>query len=299
VDDMSPKKLPLLSLLALLALSPIAVAVADPSVALSVVNPWSFESKYWPDPGNRFTSFYYVYGTEIDWWQGGAKFVFLPGSPEYEAVAGFFAALPQSMGLKVVMGQIRMVSAWAHAIYSYKGIVQFKDYMFIDPYGGLIVVDFEHGKSLNVTVYSVATVNLTASRILGYGFANWTYARTEPNTAQVSWPRAVLPKGTEVLLVPAEGIVAVDYGPLGPSYLGGGPRTAKADVKLIGAGVPEVTVEAGHTWWGRLPKYWLFYNASGLCELWYVHLDTAIRLKVYPEQPYITVASEKVEPSPI
>jgi len=284
--------------LLLLASAPV-LADTEGGVSLSVANPWPYRSRYSGLPNERFVSFYYVYGPKIEWWQGGAKLVFLPGSPEYEAVAGSFAALPQTLGFKAVMGEIRIVSAWAHAVYSFKGIVRFMDYMFIDPYGGLIVVDFEYGGSLNVTVYSVATVNLTASQILGYGFANWTHVKLEPNAAQVQWPKAILPSGVEVLVVPAEGIVAADYGPLGPSYLGGGPGIAKADVKFIGTGIPEIAVGAGHTWWSRLPKYWMFYNASGLCELWYVYLDIAIRLKVYPERPWMTAASEKVPPSPI
>ena len=218
-------------------------------------------------------AFYYVYGDHVEWWQGGAKFVFKPGTPEYEAIEEFLLSLPDILGIRVLSGEIRLVEGYLEAQYAFDGIIEFKDYMFID-HDGLIVVEWEHGKSLNVTIYAKATVNETASNIRGYGFADWEQrivgygvvcdpmlgCRRQP--IYDSTPIAEIPAGSEVLVVPVEGVVLKENYRGYDQYLGGGPNLKRVDVSK--------RIRGGQIFWDREPDYWLVYDADGLDEIWKV-----------------------------
>jgi len=166
-------------------------------------------------------AFYYVYGKHIEWWQGGAKFIFKPGTPEYEVIEEFMLALPGELGVEVLAGELHLVEGYVRAKYIFDGIIQFKGYMFIDN-EGVMIVEWVYGTGLNVTIYSKAAVNLTASEVEGYGFAGWKKrvigygeicdpllgCRRQPIFD--STPTAQVPLGSEVLVVPVEGIVKME-----------------------------------------------------------------------------------------
>ena len=169
----------------------------------------------------RNVAFYYVYGEHIEWWQGSAKFIFKPDTPEYKVIEEFMLALPSELGIEVLAGELHLVEGYVRAKYIFDGIIQFKDYMFIDN-EGVVIVEWEYGTGLNVTIYSKAAVNKTASQVGGYGFADWKKriigygkicdpllgCRKQP--IYDSTPTAKVPIGSEVLVVPVEGIVKME-----------------------------------------------------------------------------------------
>lgn len=243
---------PVAAIVALLCISLLPVDALPDVVDISVRN-WD----------GRLVSFYYVYGDRISWWQGGAKFIFKPGTPEYEAVEELFTALPGDIGIKVVQGELRLVAAQLRAEYAFRGIIAFKDFVFVDAQGGLVIIDFEYGKSLNVTVYAQAAINMTGSSISGYGKADWAWKQVNPSVKQlIREPVASIPAGSEVLVAPSQGILESHNWRGYNSYLGGGPDLHRADCSR--------TVSASQIFWDREPDYWLVFDERGLAEMYLV-----------------------------
>ena len=220
-------------------------------------------------------AFYYVYGDHIEWWQGGAKFIFGTGTDEYKIVEEFMLALPDTLGMKVLAGEIHLIGGYLKGEYAFSGIIEFKDYMFIDN-DGLIIIEWEHQKSLNVTIYAKTAVNLTASEIGGYGFADWEQkvvgymnicipmVGCKVRPIYDDTPTTEIPTGDDVLVIPVEGtVLTVNYRGY-DQYLGGGPNLKKNVDKSR-------TISGGMIFWDREPDYWLVYDAKGLSEVWKVN----------------------------
>ena len=219
-------------------------------------------------------AFYYVYGDHIEWWQGGAKFILGTDTPEYKVIEEFMLALPSKLGIKVLTGELYLVEGYVRAKYIFDGIVQFKDYMFVDR-GGIVLVEWEYGTGLNITIYSKAAINLTASQVDGYGFADWKkrvirYAEIcipmigcKKQPIYDSTPTAEIPAGSEVLVVPVEGIALEEDYQGYTQYLGGGPNLKRVDVSR--------RIRGGQIFWDREPDYWLVYDKTGLSEVWKVN----------------------------
>ena len=250
--------------LALLLLAALPATLAIPQTVEIHARNWD----------HRNVAFYYVYGEHIDWWQGGAKFILGTDTPEYKVIEEFMLALPSKLGIKVLAGELYLVEGYVRAKYVFDGIIQFKDFMFIDR-GGIVLVEWEYGTGLNITVYSKATINLTASQVSGYGFADWKKrvirqveicipmigCRKQP--IYDSTPVAEIPAGSEVLVVPVEGVIAEFDWQGYTHYLGGCPNLDIADASK--------TVKTGMILWDREPDYWLVYDAQGLTEVWKVN----------------------------
>ena len=226
-------------------------------------------------PPYKYVSFYYIYGDRIEWWQGGARFILDTTTDEYKVIEEFMLALPSKLGIKVLAGEIHLVEGYLKAKYVFNGIIEFKNYMFIDE-NGVVVVEWQYGKGLNVTVYSKTTVNLTCSKVEGYGFAEWKQrvigharicdpilgCRTQP--IYDSTPTAHIPAGSKILVVPAEGIVLEEDYRGYTHYLGGGPT-------LVEVGDKSRTVKAGQIFWDREPDYWFSYSSDGLKAVWKIN----------------------------
>ena len=221
----------------------------------------------------RNVAFWYIYGDRISWWQGGAKFILDVTTDEYKTIEEFMIALPEKLGIEVVAGELHLIAGYLKAEYAFNGIVKFKDFLFVDN-EGRIVVEWEYKKGLNVTFYSKATVDLSSSSIAGYGYAGWKKrilryveicipmvgCKKEP--LYDSTPTAIIPIGSEVLVVPTEGVVLEEVHRGYVAYLGGGPNLDIADANK--------NIKAGQIFWDREPDYWLVYNAKGLAEIWKV-----------------------------
>ena len=258
-------RIALLTALLAILLCTSSVAAAE-TVTIRVDNGRTYFNPRTPVPYERYVAFWYLYGDQISWWQGGIKFVYLPGSPEYEVAEQFFLMLPEKLGIKVVEGEITLHVATFNAEYLFSGVVEYRGYMFIDD-DGKITVEFEYGKSLNVTVYSKVTVNKTASRIQGYGFADWKRVKIAENTWQTYSPEAEIPANSYVLVIPTEGIVDVKYSARGYyKYLGAGPALAYV-------GTHDTIVKAGQTYWDRQPDWMLVYEGETLSQLWLIKPD--------------------------
>jgi len=242
-------------------------------------------------------AFYYVYGDHIEWWQGGAKFIFRADTPEYKVVEEFMLALPSKLGIEVLAGEIHLVGGYTKAEYLFDGVIQFKDYLFVDN-AGLIVVEWEYGKSLNVTIYSKVAVNLTASSVEGYGFADWERriigygkvcspllgCRRQPIYDDT--PIAEIPSGSDVLVVPVEGIVLVANYRGYDQYLGAGPNF-KGNVDR------SRRIRGGQIFWDREPDYWLVYDADGLDEIWKVNNWFNEAVQIWPTPHEVKVAEAR------
>ena len=271
--------------LALLLLATLPAALAIPQTVEIHARNWD----------NRNVAFYYVYGERIDWWQGGAKFILLPSTEEYKVIEEFMLALPSKLGIKVLAGELYLVEGYVKAKYVFDGIIQFKNYMFIDR-GGIVLVEWEYGTGLNVTIYSKATINMSASQISGYGFADWKKrvlryveicvpmigCRKKP--LYDSTPTAEIPAGSEVLIVPVEGVIAEFDWQGYTHYLGGCPSLDIADMSK--------TIKTGMILWNREPDYWLTYNAEGLTEIWRVDnwFDEAVWVWPIPHEVRVAPA---------
>ena len=251
--------------------------------------------RIWADNGRSYhpVAFYYVYGDHIEWWQGGAKFVLGTNTPEYKVIEEFFIALPSKLGIEVLAGELHLVSGYLRAEYVFDGIVRFKDYLFVDN-AGLIVIEWQYQKGLNVTIYSKATVDLSKSEIRGYGFADWKPrivgygkicspilgCRVQPIIDDT--PVAEIPAGSEVLVVPAEGVVLEEDYRGYAQYLGGGPNLKHVDRSR--------RIRGGQVFWDREPDYWLFYNAEGLAEIWKVDNWFNEAVQIWPVPHEVKVA---------
>ena len=245
--------------------------MALPATALASPQTVEIHARNWD---HRNVAFYYVYGNEISWWQGGAKFILGTDTPEYKVIEEFMLALPSKLGIKVLAGELYLVEGYVKAKYVFDGIIQFKNFMFIDR-GGIVLVEWEYGTGLNVTIYSKTTINMSASQISGYGFADWKKrvirqveicipmigCRKQP--IYDSTPTAEIPAGSEVLIVPVEGVILEENYRGYTHYLGGCPNLDTADVSK--------SVKTGMIFWNREPDYWLVYNARGLTEVWKVN----------------------------
>ena len=244
----------------------------------------------------RNVAFYYVYGDHIDWWQGGAKFILGTDTPEYKVIEEFMLALPSKLGIKVLAGEIYLVEGYVRAKYIFDGIIQFKDFMFIDR-GGIVIVEWEYGTGLNVTIYSKVTINMSASRVSGYGFADWKRrvirhveicdpilgCRIQP--IYDSTPTAQIPVGSQVLVIPVEGVVLEEDYRGYTHYLGGGPNLGVADTNK--------NIKAGMIFWDREPDYWLTYNGEGLVNIWRVDNWFNRAVLIWPTPHEVAVAKAR------
>jgi len=213
----------------------------------------------------KYDAFYYLYGDKISWWQGGAKFILGTNTPEYKVIEEFMLALPSKLGIKVLAGELYLVEGYVKAKYVFDGIIQFKNYMFVDR-GGIVLVEWEYGTGLNVTIYSKTTINASASQIEGYGFADWGLHKVgewKGKPIYDNTPTAYIPANKKVLIIPVEGVVMIEDYRRYEQYLGGGPT-------LVKLGDRGRTVKAGQIFWDREPDYWLTYDDEGLVELWKV-----------------------------
>ena len=271
-------------LLTFLLASP--VAAAENMVKIHADNGKSYDA----------VAFYYVYGDHIEWWQGGAKFIFGTDTDEYKTVEEFMLALPSMLGIDVLEGEIHLIGGYLKGEYAFNGIIEFKDYMFIDN-SGLIIIEWEYEKSLNVTVYSKATVNLTASEVEGYGFADWKQriigygrvcdpllgCRVQP--IYDSTPVAEIPAGSEVLVIPVEGVVLEEDYRGYTQYLGGGPNLKRVDVSR--------RIRGGQIFWDREPDYWLVYDKTGLSEVWKINNWFNEAIWIWPMPHEVKVAKAR------
>ena len=275
--------------LMLLAALPAVLATGYSDVVLVVEN----GRKYIGPDGlqTKLVPFWYVAGDEISWWQGGARFVYYENASaqKVQTLISGLMTMFKDLGFVTLAGTVRPY--YCFIVYKFDGILEYEGYWFIDG-DGKVVVEWKEGEPLNITVYSKATVNVSASKIDSYGGADWG--------GLWGWPTATmdLPKlPYEILVVPRDGIVETDeagvnYGPRSetrvqieeltlireigpyPIYLGGGPELnviTSVGSLLNPSGspryLPHVTAKAYDSWWHRQPVY-IFVHHDGEVEVW-------------------------------
>lgn len=211
----------------------LAILLALP-VAFATTNEYRFTAEtvheyYSPILGGytHKAAFRLLYGENIQWWQGGVKFVYTNASGKIEILTRHLMELFHDLGFVTVVGTVR--PTYVKIVYQFDGVLEYEGFLFADS-NGSVVVEWSYGKPLVVTVYSMVTANASTAKYLTG--ADWKWVDITPNVQQLQYPeaRVSLPNGVyDILLVPRDGYILTHYEPTKcgtsiPYNLGGAPK---------------------------------------------------------------------------
>ena len=259
------REIPILLCITLLALSMIAPAFAAETMLIEVETHRKFISPY---TGNvvRHASFYAFTGDHIQWWTGGAIFIYNVNGTEAKAKIQNFTQslvkLLKDIGFIIVAGTIKPV--YAKIVYTFDGVLEYEGFYFVDD-NGSIMIEWAEGKPLTITITAKATIN--ASTATYAGRADWGEIKVPGGKAYII-PRLEIPlpdKPIQVLVVPREGFTGITtdvsnyYRNETRTYmLGGGPEAFTIE-PLPG----EWTLHDSATFWCKHPALKIIYDEKG------------------------------------
>jgi hypothetical protein len=194
-------------------------------------------------------------GEHVQWWQGGAVFIYYVNNSEAKAkidtLTRSLMSLFKDLGFITVAGTVKPTHV--SITYVYSGVIEYEGVYFADT-NGTIKIEWSEGKPLVIRIDAVAAVNASTAEY--YGRADWRRV-TINGGAAVMEPEVTVhvPQGCkeyEFLVVPVEGIVASDegvetwWGDSSRIYLGGGPELTR-----ITTDAPGWTLHDSPLWYGR------------------------------------------------
>jgi hypothetical protein len=261
---MARKLVPTLLLIAALAIAIPAVAASNTMVIDLETNRRYFNQEIGSDTVHA--SFYLFGGDHIQWWQGGAVFVYNVNGSEAKAKIDTFTKglmnLFKDVGFIIVAGTVKPV--YARIVYSFEGVLEYEGFYFVDD-NGTIIMEWVKDKPLVITIYSKAVINASTAQYLGR--ADWKRIKVSGGEA-ILWPEIEIPKPSkpiDLLVVPREGFtgITVDvknfYGnETRTRYLGGGPELRRVEPEW-----PSITLKDSGTFWDREPIIKVTHDESG------------------------------------
>jgi hypothetical protein len=275
------REIPILFCIILLAFSMIVPAFAAKTMPIEVETHREFVSPYTGEV-ERHASFYAFTGDHIQWWTGGAVFIYNVNGTEARAKIQNFTQslvkLLKDIGFIIVAGTVKPV--YAKIVYTFDGVLEYEGFYFVDD-NGSIVIEWAEGKPLTITITAKATIN--ASTATYAGRADWGEVKVPGGKAYIT-PKLEIPipdKPIQVLVIPREGFtgITVDvknfYGnETRTRYLGGGPELYRVEPEW-----PGITLKDSGTFWDREPIIKIIYDESGRHALlidWFWHSEVPI-----------------------
>jgi hypothetical protein len=200
-------------------------------------------------------AFHLFGGEHVQWWQGGAVFIYYVNNSEARAkidtLTRGLMTLFRDLGFITVAGTVKPTHV--SITYVYSGVVEYEGIYFVDT-NGTIRIEWSEGKPLTIVIRAIAAVNASTAKY--YGRADWRRATINGGTAVMEPEITVhVPQGCreyEFLAVPVEGVAASDegietwWGDSSRIYLGGGPELTR-----ITADAPGWTLHDSPLWYGR------------------------------------------------
>ncbi|MEM2571338.1 MAG: hypothetical protein QXP96_06450, partial [Thermoproteota archaeon] len=213
-------------------------------------------------------SFYLFGGNDVQWWQGGAVFIYNVTSnvakQKIDILTRHMMELFKDLGFVTVAGVVKPV--YVKIVYWFDGVILYEGLYFVDR-NGTVTIEWSEGKPLVVTVNSIATINASTAQYLGR--ADWTFTEVNGGRA-IHYPELVVeaPVGHyEFLVVPREGVVSVDedlnhYGARKTIYLGGGPDLHAVTVgeTVLGSHAIGYVLSDAGTFYDREPDLKILYD---------------------------------------
>jgi len=249
----------------------IALALSIPAVAASRQITISLQThhRYFSHEIGSETmhaSFYLFGGDDIEWWQGGAVFIYtLPNEVARERIDALNKALInlfKDLGFIIVAGTVK--PTYAKIVYKFDGVLEFEGFYFVDD-NGTITIEWSRGKPLIITIESKATIRAETAEYLGR--ADWRIVEINGGRG-VLWPEIkITPTGDrmKLLVVPREGYTGIttqvaNYyrNETRTLYLGGGPALHEVDTHA-----PGYSLRDSGVFWGRHPAIKVIYDEAG------------------------------------
>jgi hypothetical protein len=275
---MGGKLVPALLLIAALALAIPAVAASNTMIIGLETHRRYFSQEIGSE--TIHASFYLFGGDHIQWWQGGAVFIYNVSGPEAKAKIDTFTKglmnLFKDVGFIMVAGTVKPV--YARIVYSFDGVLEYEGFYFVDD-NGMIIMEWAKDKPLVITIYSKAVINASTAQYLGR--ADWKRIKVNGGEA-ILWPEIEIPKPDkpmDLLVVPREGFTGITteinnfYGnETRTRYLGGGPELYRIEPEW-----PGITLKDSGTFWDREPIIKVIYDESGRHVFlidWYWHAES-------------------------
>jgi len=213
-----------------------------------------------------YASFYLFGGRDVEWWQGGAVFMYvLPNEVARQMVENLTRALVNTfrdLGFIIVSGTVK--PRYVRMVYVFDGVLEFEGFYFADE-DGTVTVEWSEGKPLVITVECKATVKAETASYLGR--ADWRLIEANGGIG-ILWPEIkITPTGDrmKLLVVPREGYTGITeqvsnyYGnETRTLYLGGGPALHEIDANAYG-----YSLRDSGTFWGRFPAVKVVYDGAG------------------------------------
>ena len=211
-------------------------------------------------------SFYLFGGEDIQWWQGGAVFVYaLPNEVAKQKIENLTRSLInlfKDVGFIIVSGTVKPV--YAKIVYKFDGVLEYEGFYFADE-DGTVTIEWSQGEPLVITVECKATIKADTARYLGR--ADWRIIEVNGGRG-ILWPEIkITPTGDrmKLLVVPREGFTGITteisnyYGnETRTLLLGGGPALHEIDTRA-----PGYTLKDSGTFWGRYPAVKVVHDEAG------------------------------------
>jgi hypothetical protein len=256
----------MLTAIAILTLLAIPLALAEQTMTIELE---THRKYYNPTIGDyvKHASFYLFGGEDIQWWSGGAKFIYaLPSEVAKEKIdtlTRHLMELFRDLGFIIVAGTVKPV--YVKVVYAFDGVLEYEGFYFADG-NGIVIVEWSLGKPLVVTIEATATINASTAKYLGK--ADWEYRYVNGGYA-IGYPELAIPKPKtetyELLVVPREGFSGItetvrNYwgNETRTVLLGGGPEIYKIDPTAYG-----YTLRDSGTFYGRFPALEIVYDQHG------------------------------------
>jgi hypothetical protein len=200
----------MLTAIAILTLLAIPLALAEQTMTIELE---THRKYYNPTIGDyvKHASFYLFGGEDIQWWSGGAKFIYaLPSEVAKEKIdtlTRHLMELFRDLGFIIVAGTVKPV--YVKVVYAFDGVLEYEGFYFADG-NGIVIVEWSLGKPLVVTIEATATINASTAKYLGK--ADWEYRYVNGGYA-IGYPELAIPKPKtetyELLVVPREGFSGI------------------------------------------------------------------------------------------
>jgi len=226
----------------------------------------------------KYESFYLFTGDDIQWWQGGAVFVYDTTSDvakqKIDILTKALMGLFKDLGFVIVAGTVK--PTYVKIVYNFDGVLEFEGFYVADE-AGVVTVEWSEGEPLVITVLAKATINASTAEYAGR--ADWGRVKISGGWAIIH-PQLTIPmpsKPIQALVVPREGIVATtevhNYyrNETKVKFLGGGP-----EIHMIKPATGW-TLTDSPLFWDRDPAIKILYDGEGRHVFaidWFWHSET-------------------------
>jgi len=278
---MYKKTIPALLLIILLLAVSVLIIPVTATTNTMVIRLQTHHKYYSYEIGSETTyaSFYLFIGEDIEWWQGGAIFIYsLPSEvteKKIDALTRGLLNLFKDLGFITVAGAIK--PAYVKIVCIFDGILEYEGFYFVDE-NGIVTIEWSVGKPLVITIKAKATIDINTTKYVGR--ADWKKIPINGGIG-ILWPEIEIPmpdKPVELLVVPREGFTGITTEVFNryrnetrTVMLGGGAESYKIEPYW-----PGYILKDSGTFWGREPIIKIVYDKKGKHMLfidWFWHSE--------------------------